>query len=68
MDWPTSPAIGTVVSDGARSWTWDGQRWALVLNAGQIVSVFVVVGPLVELAIAALPYPIAMGWQGITYV
>jgi len=54
MEFPTSPAVGTQVSLGAISWTYNGSAWGRTLNHGQMAMVLVAV-ELVQEAVVELP-------------
>lgn len=42
IDFPTSPSVGQLYGFGTRVWQWNGNGWMRVVNASQIVSVFIV--------------------------
>lgn len=65
---PPSPAIGQTYSYGSRTWVWTGEAWRRQINAGQTVSVFIEVGPLVELGVASIPYTVGTSWASVNYV
>ncbi len=68
IDFPSSPTLGQTYTYGSRTWVWNGSGWERQINAGQTVSVFITVGPLVELAVTSLPYTISGAWGSINYV
>lgn len=55
MEFPTSPAIGTQVTLGALSWTYDGSAWGRTLNNGQLATVLTAVTGLIELTVVEIP-------------
>ena len=67
IDFPSSPVIGQTYTYNGRTWTWDGTSWARVVNAGQVVSVFVTPGVEVISSASALP-TIDNDWSSLTYV
>lgn len=65
IDFPTSPVLGDSYTYGSRTWIWNGSGWERVINAGQVVSVFVV-GVIVT-DITALPND-NNAWYRLDYV
>jgi hypothetical protein len=47
IEFPTSPTIGDTYTYNTRTWVYNGDGWERQINAGQVVSVFIVVGVLV---------------------
>lgn len=68
IDFPTSPVTGQVYTYSGRTWVWDDTGWQRQINAGQQVSVFMLVSGLVENNVDPLPYLIDPDWTEITYV
>jgi hypothetical protein len=66
IDFPTSPIVGQTYTFNGRQWIWDGSGWGVFINAGQTVSVFVVVTPYV-FDVAAFPQ-IDFAWHTVNYV
>lgn len=68
IDFPTNPVTGQVYTYSGRTWVWDDTGWQRQINAGQQVSVFMLVRGLVENNVDPLPYLIDPDWTEITYV
>lgn len=68
IDFPTAPVLGDTYTYGTRTWVWNGSGWERQINAGQTVSVFITVGPLVELTVSGIPYTIDAAWGSVNYV
>jgi hypothetical protein len=68
IDFPSSPTVGQTYVFGARTWQWNGSGWARLVNAGQIVSVFVLLSPINLDSAIALPIPITTTWTQLNYV
>lgn len=68
IDFPTSPVVNQTYTFNGRTWVWNGSGWERQINAGQTVSVFITVGPMVELGVTALPNTVGADWASITYV
>ena len=68
IDFPSSPVTGQVYTYNGRTWVWDDTGWQRQINAGQQVSVFMLVSGLVENNVDPLPYLIDPDWTEITYV
>jgi hypothetical protein len=68
IDFPSSPITGATYTYLGRTWTYDGVGWERLINAGQIVSVFIMPGLEVQVYAAAIPYTIVPDWHLINYV
>lgn len=68
IDFPASPTVGQTYTYGSRTWLWNGSGWERQINAGQTVSVFISVGPMVELTITGIPYTVGTAWGSVNYV
>jgi hypothetical protein len=71
IDWPTTPTVGQIypliVTPGLPQWIWNGEGWQKVLNAGQVVSVFVSLLTN-ENAVIELPQDITGAWTLLTHI
>jgi len=71
INWPSGPSVGQLypvtVSPGSPQWIWNGDGWAKIVNAGQIVSVLITIVPVVETTVSALP-AIANAMYSFTYL
>ena len=68
INFPASPALNDRYTYLGRTWVWNGSGWEREINAGQTVSVFISVGPVVELGVTAIPYTVGAAWGSINYV
>jgi len=68
MDFPASPAVGDAYVFANRTWRYDGQGWQRVVNAGQIVSVFVLLSPINLDSIAVFPALVDGNFHLVNYV
>lgn len=60
INWPTGPSVGqfypTTVTPGDPQWKWNGEGWERVINAGQVVTVLIILNPVVETTVEALAF------------
>ena len=68
IDFPSSPFIGQSYIFGNRTWQWNGEGWQRIINAGQIVSVFVLLSPINLDSIAVLPATVDGNFNLVNYV
>jgi len=57
IDFPASPSVGQNYVFGDRTWQWNGEGWQRIINAGQIVTVFVAITAVNDLATLTSPVP-----------
>lgn len=67
IDWPPSPIVGQPYVFGGRTWQWNGSGWMRVVNANQVVSVFIGLVGNLDTA-TALPSPIDGSWTGLVHL
>lgn len=68
INFPSSPVLNQTYTYGSRTWVWNGSGWERQVNAGQTVSVFITVGPVVELGVTGITYTVGAAWGSINYV
>jgi len=68
INFPDSPALNDTYIVADRVWSWDGSGWKRTINAGQVVSVFILAGPFVDDPLA-LPVPLGLSsFELVNYV
>ncbi len=55
INFPSAPAVGNTYTFNGRTWQFDGYGWERVINASQVVSVFILLAPQNEDTVTVLP-------------